>query len=972
MQATGAVTAAGLLGSASGVVAADEGFDEAFVNYRVVEASKAWARGYRGRPDRALGQTDSGLDARHPDLGPWNGIGVDIDDGDVSLYRYEFGDFQRTETGKSESFSGVIGPGVTNDLVGPMQDVPTETTVTHEFDAPSDVDVIDATMTWTPPSPGTPLGEFGMDIELYLDEQQDDGSWERIARSTQPGQPEHVQASVTPGTTYRFVVETWANLFSRYEIVGTYYRVTGEPAEIVREGVTADEVFAGVDPADVTSDTPKTVGWFTTGDYGGFERPLDGNGHGTHVASIAGGSGRASEIDASTVRTEEPYAVLAAGDVLDYEIDAPADSGVFVSAFGAGLELVIEGPDGQQLDRSTFQEGDNTPHDDRTAFGSNAVAEAATVHGSGTATYTAYVRPMSGEAVAVARCERVCVGAFETYPSAVGDRVPGDGVALHSGVAPNAALVCMQGLSGASTAVGDHAAAFAETFNLRSVNMSWGWQGGAPAGAAGGTLSTSVEDVRKMAEEGILTVAAAGNSTTPAQSSAPALADEAISVVATGPLDGIVDYSSGGIGAVDEDGNSFYGKPDVTAPGGGTTDLVNAAAAGDPSNRDGTPREYVELAGTSMASPYVNGLAGLVAHALEDGPLGDVEGVGLPAPPEAGKADAMRLKQVILATASETVFTAAPHHKGHPATYEHGGRDPYEGYGRVNPDAAVDAVSRPLVDTAGLEPDQSTSASFEEVLGLDVPSDSRAVAGFVRGNGGTLAASVEFSHLSGGNKGMAKDTPHLDLFVYDLANPAANGEPAIVTSAMGTQGAASVSTDLPDGGAYAVVAKLVNVPGVVTGYDVQVRVTLDVSYTAPPKPSFSVAGGSRQDDGSAFTGGQTDQIDLTVDDPDAEAEVRDVIPVEWNVLTEYSDDVARVEESEGRKRVVFRGTAPEGTKTSYTYMAEAPSDAESTNSYSFGPAEARAVADEDSFSNPDAWVDVPGTSETNYVVGQST
>lgn len=35
----------------------------------------------------------------------------------------------------------------------------------------------------------------------------------------------------------------------------------------------------------------------------------------------------------------------------------------------------------------------------------------------------------------------------------------------------------------------------------------------------------------------------------------------------------------------------------------------------------------------------------------------------------------------------------------------------------------------------------------------------------------TVEAAVEFSHYSGGDSGVTKDDPHLDLFVYDAEAP---------------------------------------------------------------------------------------------------------------------------------------------------------------------------------------------------------
>jgi hypothetical protein len=479
--------------------------------------------------------------------------------------------------------------------------------------------------------------------------------------------------------------------------------------------------------------------------------------------------------------------------------------------------------------------------------------------------------------------------------------------------------------------------------------MSWGYTGGLPLGAAAGTLDRIPFRIKEIAEAGVLTVAAAGNAATPVNGNgSPAVADEAISVAATGPLDGLAGYSSGGIGAIDEDDLSTYMKPDLSAPGGSLTDLAVAADIGDaytPEDEQPAIRDYTGKAGTSMASPYVNGTAGLVAQAMEeDAP----SSITLPAPVDTTFDDVMRLKQVLLATASETAFTAAPYHRAHAPTYDFGGRDPYEGFGRVNPGAAVDAVTREL------------SGTTSETVGLNVPFDERAVAGYVEAGPGTVDVSVSFSHYSGGNSGQSESAPHVDLFVYDAESPAAHGEPNVLARAQGLQGEASTGVSLgrdSEEQTLFVVAKLVNVPGALNGDDVQAHLELSVDVTS----GFFVDG-TRADDGSVFTGGQTNQVDLTVN-PSADAELRDVVPAEWTVLTDASDDVDRVEQGEGVQYVYFTATATADTDTSVSYFAEAPTGLELTNAYTFGPAEVDAG---------DGWVAVSDTSDTNLVAGPST
>jgi subtilisin family serine protease len=808
LQATGALAATSTLGiGATGSAAAAE-INGDFRNWRAREAQKAWDRGFRGRPDRTISLTDSGLSPRHPDEGPWNGITAVIENDGVNLTRPE-----ENETDVDES-----------------------------------------------------------------------------------------------------------------------------------------EVFADVDPSNVTADTPKTVGWYDAGSrYGSFDVPRDGNGHGSHCTGIMGGSGRASAFDPATFEVDDSQQVLAAGDFAEYEVDTQSGTGVFGSAYGTALELAVEGPNGETLD-STSIDSDASTQD-------NVVVEAPAEQDG---TYTVRAKPTGGQAVSTGVIDRIAVGAFRDPDDTVGDRTEGGDHGLHTGIAPNQGLVGLQGLSEPTVDLGENAEDFARIFNMRAVNMSWGYVGGLPLGALGGTLGNIPASIKQIAEGGILTCAAAGNSATPANGNgAPAIADECISVVATGPLDGISAYSSGGIGGIDEDADFLspepddtYMKPDVSAPGGYLSDLVNSVLRGLPNEteEDQPPiREYTGKAGTSMAAPFTTGVAGLVANAMEfDAP----DALTLPEPADTGIDDVFRLKTAILATASETVFTAAPYHRVKAPTYEFGGRDPYEGYGRVNLDAALDAITTHLRGTS------------EEVVGLNLPEDSRAVAGCVPAGPGTLTAEVAFDHYSGGSAGQANgQPPHLDLFIYDAENPAQNGEPNIVARDMGLQGDATASVSIPrdaDQKIYYVVAKLVNVPGAVNGDDVQAHFDLTIDGA-----DDLFVSGTRSDDGSVFTAGQTDGMNLTVN-PSRPGAVRDVVPTSWTVKAEFSEDVERVEREEGVKYVYFTEDANADTDNEYTYLVEAPNSGniiEDSGTYQFGPAEVEIFG---------RWNAASDTSETNTVAGLNT
>lgn len=118
--------------------------------------------------------------------------------------------------------------------------------------------------------------------------------------------------------------------------------------------------------------------------------------------------------------------------------------------------------------------------------------------------------------------------------------------------------------------------------------------------------------------------------------------------------------------------------------------------------------------------------------------------------------------------------------------------------------------------------------------------------------------------------------------------------------------------------------------------------------------------GSRADDGSVFTGGQTNQVTITLDTADVEATVRDRIPFDWTVV---GGDAATVYTEGGARYVEF--DAPLTGGESRSYFIEAPSGLLSTTTYEFGPAQATPSGADDVF------VDLTDT-ETNTVEGQST
>lgn len=127
-------------------------------------------------------------------------------------------------------------------------------------------------------------------------------------------------------------------------------------------------------------------------------------------------------------------------------------------------------------------------------------------------------------------------------------------------------------------------------------------------------------------------------------------------------------------------------------------------------------------------------------------------------------------------------------------------------------------------------------------------------------------------------------------------------------------------------------------------------------YEFTLNPTQLHAIGRRNDDGTIFTGGQTDQIDLSMTGTES-VQLRDQIPDGWTV---QAGDEHTVYEENGNRYIEFEAT---GQALEVTYFVEAPSGADQTGQYSFGPIEVTTGG---------SWETLSGTSETNLVVGADT
>lgn len=147
------------------------------------------------------------------------------------------------------------------------------------------------------------------------------------------------------------------------------------------------------------------------------------------------------------------------------------------------------------------------------------------------------------------------------------------------------------------------------------------------------------------------------------------------------------------------------------------------------------------------------------------------------------------------------------------------------------------------------------------------------------------------------------------------------------------------------------------------------RVDGEIVQTFGEVDSFEIDGpalgftahGSREDDASVFTAGQTNRVEVTVSELSHDAVIRDHFDPAWEFDEEFSDG------TEVKDGVVEFGEvsaeAVADDSVTFVYFVEAPDE---TGRYTFGPAEAIATVGDEARS------DTFGGTDTNYVVGVST
>jgi subtilisin family serine protease len=363
---------------------------------------------------------------------------------------------------------------------------------------------------------------------------------------------------------------------------------------------------------------------------------------------------------------------------------------------------------------------------------------------------------------------------------------PSDGYSAWTGIAPQSKLVGIKVLdsAGSGTSTGlisgiNWIISNRMTYHITVASMSLGFSS---------NVSSVDSAVLNLVNSGVCTVVAAGNSGSGSNYIyTPGSVDEVITVAAMNQFDNVASYSSQG-GTSNYTGKTT--KPDITAPGGSFYGVPLFSADSNYNDADGRFMEIqandsAPMQGTSMATPVIAGAADVVIQAM-----------GGFASWNWTRSQALQPKMILLMTATETYPNLREGGtSSSSATLQRGGKDVHEGYGRLNLDAAADAVLKTY----------QIGTSVSGTLGMPPTLSNISVLGQ------RLAWARNVQLVSGFKYGFTLSVPagaDYDLYLYNSTGTS-YGEPAIAASSTTavTGGTETFNVTAPYTGTYYVVVK---------------------------------------------------------------------------------------------------------------------------------------------------------------------
>ncbi len=529
----------------------------------------------------------------------------------------------------------------------------------------------------------------------------------------------------------------------------------------------------------------KIVGWSNQVDS--TDTPFDDNGHGSHCAGLAAGNGF-SNVNASGYATATYGANLGS-------VSTPGTyfmNGMMVNKTGIITVRVKWTTTGTaKLSALPLYYGDKSLN--QTTWTNVASVSTPSQNTWYTLTYSVSSTPSNGydmyhPALALTSGTGNLYVVFTmSWPYTP----PADGFQPLTGIAPQAKLVGVKVLdsTGSGTTTGlingiNWIIANRMTYHITVASLSLGFS------SEVGSVDSAIVN---LVNSGVTTVVAAGNmgyGLPPDYNNiyTPGSVDEVITVAAINQFDNIASYSSQG-------GTSRYTgktmKPDISAPGGS----LYAASLFSADSNDGDAEsmwadvlanDSAPMQGTSMAAPVVAGAANIVIQAMG----GYIKW-------NWARSQALQPKMILLMTATETYpnFRDGGFDYHYSPTLDRGGKDVHEGFGRLNLDAAVEAlvktyqIGTTVADTLGMPP----ALSDISVLGqrLAWARNVQLVSGF------------KYNFTLGVPTGA-----DYDLYLYNSTGTT-YGEPAIVANSTtaSTGGTERFTVVAPYNGTYYVVVK---------------------------------------------------------------------------------------------------------------------------------------------------------------------